>query len=330
MANTSALAYVQELASLKLAAPDTNTSMSQFTGTVTCVYDSAVGAVTGLQFGVQTVCAGGMPPGDTTTFAVSPTSYISSLKVGLVPKTSKVGGLLFKVEDAADPKAAPMWYGCGDNALPGANVVPPGMSLATLGAGCLRADPADPASGLQLDGGALYPVVVPPAVTVPTPVAALTTYLYAIGVNSILYEIVVAAQSWKPILTASTGGSPNGLAFDLVRNDLFWVAQDKSLYYWDRTSLAYVRLATGAQLALGGSQSVSDASYWKSSFWFVVVVSPTANVATMMLKAAVLSYSAAGVPSFVGIETYTLSFQLPNGTPVKCVLRKRGSKRREA
>ena len=231
---------------------------------MTCVYDAALGAVVGLQFGVQSVCEGSLGQGTASNFTVPATGYISSLKVSLT-KAGRVGGMWFKVEDTANPAAPPLTYACGNPALPGGNLVPKGMALATLGAGCLRADPN---GRLALDGGALYPVVVAPTVSA-VPTAGRGTYIYAILDGSRLYEIDVASQSWTPILTATTGGSPNGLAYDTLRNDLFWMsAAPPQLFYWNRQG-AYTRLATTLQLGLGPGANIASGAYWANSVWFM-------------------------------------------------------------
>ena len=213
---------------------------------MTCVYDAALGAVVGLQFGVQSVCEGSLGQGTASNFTVPATGYISSLKVSLT-KAGRVGGMWFKVEDTANPAAPPLTYACGDPALPGGNLVPKGMALATLGAGCLRADPN---GRLALDGGALYPVVVAPTVSA-VPTAGRGTYIYAILDGSRLYEIDVASQSWT------------------LRNDLVWMsAAPPQLFYWNRQG-AYTRLATTLQLGLGPGANIASGAYWANSFWFM-------------------------------------------------------------
>ena len=102
------------------------------------------------------------------------------------------------------------------------------------------------------------------------------------------------------------------------QNDLYWMSEQPNpkLYYWNRQG-TYTQLASTAQLGLSTQANVASGAYWANSFWYMIYDNVARSQIT--LYAVRLAYTAAGVPSLIRTDSFTLVFKTPGGTATTVV-----------
>ena len=131
-------------------------------------------------------------------------------------------------------------------------------------------------------------------------------FIYGIDNNNDIWEIDPIAKTSSLALSQPSGTS-NSLAYDTVRNDLFFIGPDLKLKYWSRENGTTVGNVSETPVVL--ANNANNAAYYNNAYWFF-------DFNSNVLNKISLSYSGTGataVPSIVGTATYSIAgMDLPN------------------
>jgi hypothetical protein len=131
-------------------------------------------------------------------------------------------------------------------------------------------------------------------------------FIYGIDNNNDIWEIDPIAKTSSLALSQPSGTS-NSLAYDTVRNDLFFIGPDLKLKYWSRENGTTVGNVSETPVVL--ANNANNAAYYNDANRFF-------DFNSNVLNKISLSYSgtgAAAVPSIVGTAAYSINgMNLPN------------------
>ncbi len=151
-----------------------------------------------------------------------------------------------------------------------------------------------------LAGFAIGPAVVGAASVSPA-------LIYGIDNDNDIYEVDPVSKTTTLVLSQATeGGLSNSLAYDITRENLFFIGPDFKLKYWTKASGTAVNdVGTSALVA----DDPNNAAYYNNAYWFFGFNSNVLNKVS-------LSYSGTGagaVPTVSGTQTYSIAgMNLPN------------------
>ncbi len=130
--------------------------------------------------------------------------------------------------------------------------------------------------------------------------------IFGVDNNNDFWEVDPVAQTSTKVLTQPSGGASNALAFDITREQLFYIGPDNALKYWVRGSGTTVNNVAGGSIV---TVDPNNAAYYNSAYWFFEFNSNVLNKVS-------LSYSGTGsasVPSIASVTPYTIAgMDLPN------------------
>jgi len=123
--------------------------------------------------------------------------------------------------------------------------------------------------------------------------------IYGIDNNNDIYEIDPVAKTSVLALVQPAGGQSNSLAFDTVRNQLFFIDPDNKLRYWLQGS-------GSMGISVAGSPSIAtdpnNASYYDNSYWFFEFNSNQLHRWSMTYSGT----GSAAVPSVSGTQVFSI------------------------
>lgn len=126
-------------------------------------------------------------------------------------------------------------------------------------------------------------------------------FIYGIDNNNDIWEIDPIAKTSSLALSQPSGTS-NSLAYDTVRNDLFFIDSQNKLRYWSRESGTTVGEVSSTPVTTS-PDNPNNAAYYNNAIWFF-------DFNSSVLNKISLSYSGTGataVPSIVGTATYSIA-----------------------
>lgn len=134
------------------------------------------------------------------------------------------------------------------------------------------------------------------------PVPAL---VYGVDNNADIYEVDPVSQTTTLVLgTAVTSGTCNSLAYDSVREQLFFIGQTNTLYSWQRGSGGVQSVGT----VPGSPNDPNNASFYNDAYWYF-------DFNSNNLYKLSLTYPG-GVPAVSGTSLYAITGMSlpPSGT----------------
>jgi hypothetical protein len=131
-------------------------------------------------------------------------------------------------------------------------------------------------------------------------------YIYGIDNINDIYEIDPIAKT-STLVLAQPAGISNSLAYDTVRNDLFFIGPDLKLKYWSRESGTTV--GNVDENPVVAANNANNAAFYNNAYWFF-------DFNSNVLNKISLSYSGTGataVPSISSTQTFSIAgMDLPN------------------
>lgn len=131
-------------------------------------------------------------------------------------------------------------------------------------------------------------------------------FIYGIDNNNDIWEIDPVAKK-STLALVQPSGTSNSLAYDTVRNDLFFIGSDLKLKYWSRESGTTVGNVSETPVVL--ANNANNAAYYNNAYWFF-------DFNSNVLNKISLSYTGTGataVPSISGTAAYSIAgMDLPN------------------
>jgi hypothetical protein len=125
-------------------------------------------------------------------------------------------------------------------------------------------------------------------------------FIYGIDDNNDIWEIDPVAKTSSLALVQPSGTS-NSLAYDTVRNDLFFIDSQKKLRYWSRESGTTVGEVSSTPVTTS-PDNPNNAAYYNNAVWFF-------DFNSNVLNKISLSYTGTGataVPSISGTQTFSI------------------------
>lgn len=125
-------------------------------------------------------------------------------------------------------------------------------------------------------------------------------FIYGIDDNNDIWEIDPVAKRSSLALVQPSGTS-NSLAYDTVRNDLFFIDSQKKLRYWSRESGTTVGEVSSTPVTTS-PDNPNNAAYYNNAVWFF-------DFNSNVLNKISLSYTGTGataVPSISGTQTFSI------------------------
>jgi len=132
-------------------------------------------------------------------------------------------------------------------------------------------------------------------------------YVYGIDVANDLWEINPADKTMtKVALSSQVGQTANGLAYDAVRNQMFYVNAANTFMYWERASNSFKSVGG---VSLGLTADPNNLAFYNDAVWYF-------DHNTNVLNRATLSYTGSGetaVPSVASLNQFPVLGMNPTG-----------------
>lgn len=144
----------------------------------------------------------------------------------------------------------------------------------------------------------------------------LPSFLYGIDDTNNIWQInpKVGEQSFVDVYPTGLADRSNAFAFDRDRDQMFFLNRGvpntspdadtlNDLWMWNKPVGTFSQITTGATMGIAGITLPANAAYYSNAFWFF-------EERTNELVRASLSYASASpgtVPTFSGVETYTIT-----------------------
>jgi hypothetical protein len=125
-------------------------------------------------------------------------------------------------------------------------------------------------------------------------------FIYGIDNNNDIWEIDPVAKT-SSLALAQPSGTSNSLAYDTVRNDLFFIDSQKKLRYWSRESGTTVGEVSSTPVTTSPDNH-NNAAYYNNAVWFF-------DFNSNVLNKISLSYTGTGataVPSISATQTFSI------------------------
>jgi hypothetical protein len=126
-------------------------------------------------------------------------------------------------------------------------------------------------------------------------------FIYGIDDVNDIYEIDPIAKT-STLALVQPAGTSNSLAYDTVRNDLFFIDSEKKLRYWSRESGTTVGEVSPTPVVTG-SFNPNNAAFYNNAIWFF-------DFNSSVLNKISLTYSGTGataVPSISGMQAFDIT-----------------------